>query len=78
MRWVEAGRRRDTTAKSRADAIGKAGELVDRLSAGTPTALGSSRGSALVAASGSGPAAGARAGMVGPAREEQESYAGGS
>jgi integrase len=48
LRWVEAGRRRDTTARSRAEAIGKAGELVERLSAGTPTALGSSRGSVLV------------------------------
>jgi integrase len=46
---VEAGRRRDTTAKSRAEAVAKAGELIERLSAGTPTALGSSRGSALVA-----------------------------
>ena len=48
MRWTEAGRRRDTTAKSRAEAVAKAGELVERLSSGTPTALGSSRGSALV------------------------------
>jgi integrase len=45
---VEAGRRRDTTAKSRAEAVAKAGELVERLSAGTPTSLGSVRGSALV------------------------------
>jgi hypothetical protein len=49
LRWLEAGRRRDTTATSRAEAVAKAGELVERLSAGTPTSLGSARGSALVA-----------------------------
>src|SRR5438445_7462317 len=49
LRWVEAGRRRDTTAKSRTEAMAKAGELVERLSSGTPTSLGSSRGSVLVA-----------------------------
>jgi hypothetical protein len=36
LRWTEAGRRRDTTAKSRAEALAKAGELVERLSVGTP------------------------------------------
>lgn len=75
LRWVEAGRRRDTTAKSRAEAVAKAGELVERLSAGTPTSLGSARGSALVARyldPGRRPARG-RAWSE-RHREEQESY----
>jgi integrase len=48
LRWVEADRRRDTTARSRGEAVAKAGELVDRLSAGTPTELASARGRVLV------------------------------
>jgi len=48
LRWNEAGRRRDTTAKSRAEAISKASELIERLSAGSPTALRAARGRALV------------------------------
>lgn len=48
LRWIENDQRRDTTAKSRAEAISKAGELVERLSAGTPTALRSARGRMLV------------------------------
>jgi integrase len=75
LRWLEAGRRRDTTAKSRAEAVAKAGELVERLSAGTPTSLGSARGSALVARyldPGRRPARG-RAWSE-RHREEQESY----
>ena len=38
LRWVEGGRRRDTTARSREAAIAKASELVERLAAGTATA----------------------------------------
>lgn len=75
LRWTEAGRRRDTTAKSRAEAVAKAGELVERLSSGTPTSLGSSRGSVLVARyldPGRRPARG-RAWSE-RHREEQESY----
>jgi integrase len=75
LRWTEAGRRRDTTARSRADAIVKAGELVERLSSGTPTALGSKRGSVLVARY-LDPARRPARGRVWSERhrEEQESY----
>jgi integrase len=48
LRWIEGGRRRDTTAKTREQAITKAAELVERLSAGTPTALRKARGHLLV------------------------------
>lgn len=75
LRWVEAGRRRDTTAKTRVEAISNAGELVERLSAGTPTALGASRGRVLVERyldPGRRPARG-RA-WSDRHREEQESY----
>lgn len=46
--WVETGRRRDTTARSRGEALSKAAELVERLSSGVPTALASAKGRALV------------------------------
>ena len=49
IRWEEAGRRRDTSARTRADAIAKAGELVERLSRGTDTDLAKSTGAELVA-----------------------------
>lgn len=49
LRWVEASRRRDTTAKSREEAIAKASELVERLAAGTPTKLASAKGAVLIA-----------------------------
>jgi len=49
LRWDEAGRRRDTTARSRSNAIAKAGELVERLSRGAATDLGKSTGADLVA-----------------------------
>ena len=48
LRWVEHGRRRDTTARSRAEAVVKAAELADRLAQGTPTAYARARGAALV------------------------------
>lgn len=49
VRWEEAGRRRDTTARSRAEAIIKATELVERLGRGTPTDLARATGAELVA-----------------------------
>ncbi|MGH9282350.1 MAG: tyrosine-type recombinase/integrase [Acidimicrobiales bacterium] len=49
LRWVEGGRRRDTTARSREAAIAKAAELVERLAAGTPIEWASARGAVLVA-----------------------------
>ena len=49
IRWEEAGRRRDTTARSRSDAIAKAGELVERLGRGTATDLARASGADLVA-----------------------------
>ena len=49
VRWEEAGQRRDTTARSRDDAITKAGELIERLGRGTPTALARSTGAELIA-----------------------------
>ena len=48
IRWEEAGRRRDTSARTRADAITKAGELVERLSRGTDTNLAKATGGDLV------------------------------
>jgi hypothetical protein len=36
LRWVEAGRRKDTTARSKEQAVTKAYELVERLSQGHP------------------------------------------
>ncbi len=47
--WEEGGRRRDTTARSRTDAIAKAGELVERLGRGTATDLARASGAELVA-----------------------------
>jgi integrase len=49
VRWEEAGRRRDTTARSRSHAITKATELVARLSRGTATDLGKADGAELIA-----------------------------
>ena len=49
IRWEEAGRRRDTSARSRTDAIAKATELVERLSRGTTTDLARATGADLVA-----------------------------
>ncbi|HMK62172.1 MAG TPA: tyrosine-type recombinase/integrase [Acidimicrobiales bacterium] len=39
LRWVEDGRRRDTSAKGRTEAIARAEDLVERLSAGRPEGL---------------------------------------
>lgn len=49
VRWEEAGRRRDTTARSRTEAIAKATELIERLSRGTATDLGKATGADLIA-----------------------------
>lgn len=49
IRWEEGGRRRDTTARSRSDAIAKAGELVARLGRGNATDLSRANGADLVA-----------------------------
>jgi integrase len=49
LRWVERGHRRDTTARSRAKAIARAEELVERLSQGTRTDLARAKGADLVA-----------------------------
>jgi hypothetical protein len=49
IRWEEASRRRDTTARSRSDAIAKAGELMERLGRGTATDLARASGADLVA-----------------------------
>ncbi len=48
IRWEESGRRRDTTARSRSDAITKAGELVERLGRGSATDLSRANGANLV------------------------------
>ena len=75
LRWVEGGRRRDTTARTRADAIVKAGELVERLAAGVPTDLAQAKGRVLVEHyldPGRRPARGR--GWSERHREEQESY----
>lgn len=37
LRWVEGGRRRDTTARSREEALGRAAEVVEGLARGRPT-----------------------------------------
>jgi hypothetical protein len=37
LRWLEFGRRRDTTARTRDDALARAVELSERLDIGTPT-----------------------------------------
>jgi integrase len=49
LRWVEAGRRRDTTVLSREEAVGRAAELVERLSRGVATDLARATGAELVA-----------------------------
>src|SRR4051794_41347840 len=49
IRWEEAGRRRDTSARSRTEAIAKATELVERLGRGTATDLARATGAELVA-----------------------------
>ena len=46
---MEAGRRRDTTARGRDEAIANATELVERLGRRTPTALARATGAELVA-----------------------------
>jgi hypothetical protein len=48
VRWVEDGRRRDTSAASRDGAVAKAGELVERLSIGVPTGYAAALGRVLV------------------------------
>lgn len=49
LRWEEAGRRRETTARDRATIIAKAEETVERLVLGTDTALARSKGADLIA-----------------------------
>jgi integrase len=49
LRWEEGGRRRDTTASSRDDAVAKAADLAERLGRGTPTELARATGADLVA-----------------------------
>ena len=49
IRWEEAGRRRDTSARSRTEAIAKASELVERLGRGTATDLARASVAELVA-----------------------------
>ncbi|HTJ74099.1 MAG TPA: hypothetical protein VL337_01935, partial [Acidimicrobiales bacterium] len=48
LRWLELGRRRDTTARTRDEALAKAAELSERLCIGTPTSHLRARGEALV------------------------------
>ena len=48
LRWLELGRRRDTTARTRDEALGKALELSERLNMGTPTSHLRARGESLV------------------------------
>jgi site-specific recombinase XerC len=49
LRWEEGGRRRDTTAASREEAVAKAADLVERLGRGAPTELARATGADLVA-----------------------------
>ena len=49
LRWVESGRRRETTAASHDEVVAKASDLVDRLSQGRPTDLAQAHGDVLVA-----------------------------
>jgi integrase len=49
IRWEEDGRRRDTSARSREEAIAKSVELVERLGRGSSTDLGRATGTDLVA-----------------------------
>ena len=48
LRWVEEGRRRDTTARSREEALARATELVGALAWGRPTDWARASGGALV------------------------------
>jgi len=48
LRWREDGRRRDTTAKNRGEAIARAEDIVERLSAGRPEGLARGKGIKLV------------------------------
>lgn len=48
VRWQELGRRRDTTARTRDEAIAKATEVSERLNLGTPTSHLRAKGVALV------------------------------
>ena len=48
LRWVEEGHRRDTTARSRDEALAKAAELVAGLARGRPTDWARAPGAALV------------------------------
>jgi Phage integrase family len=49
VRWEEDGRKRDTSACSREEAVAKAAELVERLGRGSATDLGRATGADLVA-----------------------------
>jgi hypothetical protein len=49
IRWEEAGRRRDTSARSRSEAVAKAAEVVERLGRGIATDLARATGAELVA-----------------------------
>jgi hypothetical protein len=49
IRWLENHRRLDTTASTRAEAIAKATEIVERVGRGTDTALAGSTGADMVA-----------------------------
>jgi integrase len=49
LRWEEHHRRRDTTAKDRAAAIAKAGDIVERLAVGSGAESGNARGRELIA-----------------------------
>jgi integrase len=49
LRWVESGRRRETTAGSHDEVVAKASDLVARLSQGRPTDLAQAHGDVLVA-----------------------------
>lgn len=48
LRWVELGRRHDTTARSRTEALAKAAELSERLNIGIPTSKLRAKGVTLV------------------------------
>jgi hypothetical protein len=49
LRWEEHHRRRDTTAKGRAEAVPKAAEIVERVASGTDLEHAKARGAHLVA-----------------------------
>ena len=48
LRWMEADRRRETTASSKDEVLAKAGDLVARLAQGRPTDWSQAKGDALV------------------------------